>query len=961
MKNYKLINDEYIKDVDSEVKVYEHIKTKAKVLTLSNKDENKAFSISFRTIPKDSKGAAHIVEHCVLSGSRKYKTKEPFMDMIRGSMQTFLNAMTYPDKTMYPVSSRNKKDLYNLMDVYLDAVFYPLMREKEEIFKQEGWHYELEDKSSPLIYNGVVYNEMKGVYSDPQNLISDLICLNLHKDSSYGVDSGGNPKDIPSLTYEEFLSFHKKFYHPSNSYIYLYGDLDMEEALSFIDENYLKHFDYKDIDSKIILNEAFKEPKHIKGSFDADEDKKNRDYLAYSWCMGTADNKLDSFMQNFLIELLVNSDSAPLKMALLKKNLAEDIYAEGSSSLALDFSIIAKNTDASRAEEFKNTIFSSLKDLVKNGVNKDLLEATLNKFEFAFREGGGALKAIIYNIRAMNSWLYDKSPLDSLKTDDLIKQLRESINTDFVERYIEKKLLNNSYALLLEARPEVGKSKKEALELSNKLEAYKKSLSDSEINNLIKKTKELFDFQLTEDSPEDKATIPTLEISDIKKEITHIPRQVIEEEDTTYLFNPQFTNGISYLTISFDTSHIKTEDLENLSLLSTLLGKLSTKNYSYSKLDSEIYKVIGSYSISPTSYEDYSNNKELKRRLNLNFSSLDINLKKSLDIISEILFKSELEDKDRIKEVLLMEKSSNESSILQSGHILMMETVRSYSSKQSSYNAKTGGLPYYFYTCDLLDRFEEKWEDFYKSIKKLLAESINRKGLVINFTGSEESFKENKKYLKEFVSSLPNKSYKAWDYEFKKEAKNQAFSMPSNVQYISKGYDLDSLKAKYNGTYSVLSNILSSTYLHDNIRAKGGAYGGGMKISRTDLATYSYRDPNLIKTVEVYNNIYKFVENLDMNKEDIKNFIIGTMNTFDPHLPPSGKGSLNFSRYMTGTSEEEVSKFKEEAINTELKDLKALAPLLKEAMEKNYICAIGGEEILKENKNLFKEIIKLNR
>ncbi|CDZ75361.1 Peptidase family protein [Peptoniphilus sp. ING2-D1G] len=962
MNKYKLITEEYIDDVASTAKIYEHLKTKAKVLILSNNDENKAFSISFRTVPEDSTGVPHIVEHCVLSGSRKYRTKEPFMDMIKGSMQTFLNAMTYPDKTMYPVSSRNKKDFYNLMDVYLDSVFYPLMYEKEEIFRQEGWHYELEDKDSELTYNGVVYNEMKGVYSDEQNIVSDLITFNLHENSSYGVDSGGNPEDIPNLSYENFLAFHKKFYHPSNSYIYLYGDLDMEEALEYIDENYLSDFDYKEIDSQIKLNIPFDEPRTVHGTFSASEikDDEHKDYLAYSWCIGKSDDKLDSFMQNFLIELLVNSNSAPIKRALLEKNLAEDVYAEGSSSLALDISIIAKNTDSSRSEEFKKTIFDTLKSIVKEGLDKDLLEATLNKFEFSFREGGGTMKSIIYNIRAMNSWLYDKSPIDGLKTNDLIKELRENINSDFFEKYIEEKLLNNNYALLLIAEPEIDKDKKTNQKTKNKLQDYKNSLEPWEIQDMIDETHKLFDFQLSEDSPEDKSTIPTLEISDINKEITHIPMEITKKEDKTYLFSEQFTNEISYVTFSFDASHVKKDEVANLSLLSDLIGKLSTNQFDYAKLDSEIYKVLGNYSLNPVVYANYKNSDEINPRFNVSFKTLDINFEKSLNLIKEILLNTQLDDKNRIKEILQMEKSADESTLLQNGHVIMIETVKSYFLKQSDYASKISGLENYFYLRDLVSNFEEKWDEFRLSLEGLMKSFINSRNLIVHFTGSRKSYEENSKFIENFISQLPDEPIKKQEYEFKKQQKNQGFSLPANVQYISKGYDLKELGAEYNGAFSVLANILSSTYLHDNIRAKGGAYGAGIRLSMSsDVETYSYRDPNLTKTIEVYDNMDKFVENLNLDEKDIKNFIIGTMNVFDPMLSPQGKGNLSFTRYMSSITEKEISNFKNEAINTKLEDLRSLAPLLKKAMDKNYMCAICGDGVLNDNKDLFKEIINL--
>lgn len=964
MNNYKLIKKEFVEDVASEVEFYEHNKTKAQVLVLKNDDDNKTFGIGFKTIPSDSTGVAHIVEHCVLSGSRKYKTKEPFMDLIKSSMQTFLNAMTFPDKTIYPISSRNEKDFYNLMDVYLDSVFYPAMYKNRKIFEQEGWHYELDDKDGQLTYNGVVYNEMKGVYSDPQNTVSDSITFNLHKDSTYGVDSGGDPKHITDLTYENFLNFHETFYHPSNSYIYLYGDMDMDKALKYIDENYLSEFEYKDIDSSIKLNKGFKEQKFVESTYSASKEEigENKDYLAYSWSIGLASDKLDLFMKNFLIELLVESNSAPIKKALLEKNLGEDVYAEGSSSLALDFSIVSKNIDSSRIDEFKICIEKTLKDIVENGIDKNLLEATLNKFEFAFREGGGTQRSILYYIRALNSWLYGACPIESLKGNDLIKDLRQKMKDGFLETYIEDKLLNNSFSTITKLSPELNKNKKEEEIIKNKLNEYKNSLDQKEVEKIIKDAKSLVEFQMGEDTKEDKDTIPSLDLKDIKESVTHIPKEITEDDGVTYIFNDQFTNEIAYTTMSFDTSHITKEEIKNIPILTSLIGKLSTEKYNYNDLDSEIYKVLGGLSFTPVSYVDLKKDDTFYPRLNLSLKTLDLNFEKSLDIISEIVENTKFDNKNRVKELLLMEKSANESIILQNGHMIMIETVKSYFSKQSAYNSEISGLESYFYLCDLLKDFDKKWDSLLSSLETLKKSIFNRNNLVVNYTASKDSFEKNKDFLKSFISKLDNAKYEKYEYLFKAEKKNQAFTTSSNVQYVSKGCRLKDFGLKYKGSFSVLSNILSSEYLHYNIRAKGGAYGAGSKLTLTsDIVTYSYRDPNLSKTIDVYDNMYKFIEDLDISEEELKNYIIGSMNTFDPLLSPAAKGSANFSRFMTNMTEEDLARYKKEAINTSLEELKSLSPIIKKAMDENYLCAIGGSDVIEANKDLFKEIISLRK
>lgn len=956
---YKLLKEEMIDEVSSKALYFIHEKTKAQVLVLSNDDENKAFGIGFKTIPEDSTGVAHIVEHSVLSGSRKYRTKEPFMDLIKSSQQTFLNAMTYPDKTIYPVSSRNEKDFYNLMDVYLDAVFYPRMYEVKEIFEQEGWHYEME-KDSPLSINGVVYNEMKGVYSDPQSIVSDTLTFNLHPNSTYGVDSGGAPKEIPNLTYENFLNFHKKFYHPSNSYIYIYGNMDYEEVLKFIEDNYLNSFEFSNVDSEIKLNQPLEKTVFVKETYaatQAEVEKKN-DYVGFGWCVGKSLNPQDLFMRNFLSELLVNSDSSPIKQDVLSSGFAEDVWAENSTSLTLDLSIVAKNTGGKSAEEFRDFLYNSLENIVSNGIDKDLLLATFNKFEFAYREGGGIQKAIIYYIRSLNTWLYGENPIDGLKALSVIENLRNKIDTDFFEEYIKKHLLENKYSVGVQVVADADKNEIETNELKDKLETIKSSMSDEEVDEIISNHKNLVEYQLREDTEEDKNTIPSLEISDIKEGIEHIESEKFEEEYGTLLFNPQPTNGISYLTISFPAEHISIEDLPTMNLLSELFGKVSTDKYHYSNLDTEIYKIMGGFGTGLATYTDYTKENEFKSRFEASIKTLDLNFEKSIDLAKEILLNSKFDDKKRIKELVLLQKSYIEAVILQSGHSIAAEVVKSYFSKLSAYNQISGGFNYYFYLADLVDNFDSEWDNLSAKLKELSIKLINASDVVVNLT-SDDSAKKSK--VAEFLNVLPKEEYSPVEFEFTPCAKNQGFTTSANVNYVSKGYNLKEFGVNYSGIMPVLGNILSADFLHNQIRAKGGAYGAGVRFSMSDdIVTYSYRDPNLEKTVEVYDKMYEYIDSLNLSEEDLKNYIIGTMNAFDPLLGAAEKGSANFSRFMTNLTEEMVAEFKEQALSTKLSDIKALSSAIKQAMDKNYVAAIGSKEMI-EASDLFKEKIELKR
>ena len=959
MNNYKLIEEKYIDEVASNCKVYTHIKTGARVLTLENNDDNKAFGIGFRTPPERGNGVCHIVEHCVLSGSRKFKTKEPFMDLIKSSLQTFLNAMTFPDKTIYPVSSRNEKDFYNLMDVYLDAVFHPAIYEEEKIFLQEGWHYELKDKEDDLKYNGVVYNEMKGVYSASENLVSDAMVFALHEDSSYGVDSGGDPKLIPSLSYEEFKDYHKKYYHPSNSYIYLYGNQNMEEALDFIDKNYLQDFDKAEINSEIILNDEIKKTKDVEITFSAskDEMKDKIDYLSKGWTLGYADSKMDVFMRDFLAELLIDAQGGPLKKAIFDAGLAEDVYAETSSSLPLDLSIVLKNTEADKKDEFLKILRESLEKLVEEGIDKDLLEATLNKFEFIFREGGGTQKAIIYYIRALNSWLYDQSPLDALYYNDVLSEVKEKLNDGFVENYIKEKLLDNEYSVNLIARPELNKNHREEEELKKELQELKAKMSDEEIEEIVKKSRDLEEYQNQEDSQENKDTIPSLELSDIDEKVTEYPVEEDKLGDVVYLKTHQETNGIVYTTLSHDISFIEKEEMETMSLLLSLIGLIDTKNYTYEELNNEIYKATGGISFNPSVYVDAKDKEKYVLRMNIKMKSTADKLGRGLEIIDEIMNNSLLDSKKRIKELLNILKSRIESTMLQNGHQFIISILKSYYSRVADIQSHIGGLNYYDFMRDLVENFEEKWEDFERQSEKIYEKLFVRDNLIISTAGNLEDLNNIKPELEKYINSLEVKNIEPADYEFERNNKNEGLYTTSNVVYVSKGYNLEDLGLKYRGDLTVLANILNSSYLHNEIRAKGGAYGGGITIGRSgDMATYSYRDPNLKNTVKVYDSIGSFVENVRMSDENLKNFIIGSMNSFDPLLSPEQVGDINLSRFITGLKVEDLEKSKKEALETNLEKLNSYGKIFDEAMKKNYLTAFGSENIIRDGEDLFKEI-----
>lgn len=962
---FRLKEERYIDEIQSIGRVFIHEKSGARLFHLDNKDDNKVFSIGFKTPPSDSTGVPHIVEHSVLSGSDKYTTKEPFMDMLKGSLQTFINAMTFSDKTIYPIASRNKKDFYNLMDVYLDAVFFPKIYEKEEIFMQEGWHYEIFDKNQTIEYTGIVYNEMKGSYTSPENLLNDMVSASLYPDTCYKYSSGGNPEFIPELSYEDFLDFHKKFYHPSNSYIFLYGDGDIHEQLKYIDENYLTRFDREDIDSHINPQKSFsKRVESIEYYNLPDQDsEKDKTFLTMNFVLGENTDPITNVMVNILNYILISSSASPLKKALLDKGIGEDIFPIDAGGLQTSFGLVAKNTNADRKEEFEDTIIETLKTLVKEGIDKDLIKAAINNLEYSLREANGfPTKGLIYLINSFDSWLYDDNPYTHLEYNATLDFLKEKIASNYFEEYIEENLINNPHSSLVIVKPQKGLSDKKTKETLEKLEEYKSSLSEEELNNLIKANEDLRTMQLTDDTLEDKLTIPRLSLEDIDRKALDIPQEVLEKDKYTVLYHDIFTSHISYMDFLFDTRMLSEDEIPYINILTRLLGDLDTKNYSYSDLDNEIYINTGGISFTAQSFPDRDDDSIFYPKLNIRTRTTEENLEKTLELIKETIFYTKIENKKRIKELLQRSKSRIEMSVFQAGNSIVSSRVASYYSPRMNYNERVSGLEYYWFLNNLVKDFDKNFDSLVEKLNTIYRKVFNINNLIISFTGDRKDFDNFMDFKELILKDLNQASFKSFDYPFEDKPLNEGIKSISNVQYVGKGYNFKNLGYEYSGTMNVLAMVLNGDYLHNRVRAQGGAYGVGIGMGRTGaLNLSSYRDPNLVNTLETYDNMYKFVENLDLSDMELTNYIIGAVGSMDPALTPAAQASIGVSRYISGITLEDVQKTKNQVIDTQLADIKSFAPLLKETMDKNYICVLGNDKIIDQHKDLFNNMEDLNK
>ncbi|WP_290459190.1 insulinase family protein [Romboutsia ilealis] len=962
---FVLVREENIKEVNSIAKIFEHEKTGARLLHMENDDTNKVFSIGFKTPPEDSTGVMHILEHSVLCGSRKFPTKEPFVELVKGSLNTFLNAMTFSDKTIYPIASQNEKDFFNLMDVYLDAVFYPNIYKTKEILMQEGWHYDLEKKEDELTYKGVVYNEMKGAFSSPEGILMRKIQETLFPDNTYSNESGGDPKYIPDLTYEQFVDTHKKYYHPSNSYIFLYGDINLEKCLKFINEEYLANFDKKEIDAEIKPQEKYNSIKDMEYTYSISEedDEKEKTFLALNYVTGKSTDEEVYMDLNLLEYILLEAEGAPLKKALLDAEIGKDIFGSFDGGILQPvFSIIAKNSEVSKKEEFKKVVYDTLNDLVKNGIDKKLIEGCINAFEFRLREAdtGGYPKGLVYYMNAMDSWLYGGDPLMHIKYEHTIENVKKSLTTNHFEELIKKYMLDNTHASLLTLKPEKGLAQREEDELKEKLENYKNSLSEEELNKIVEETNNLILRQSTPDSPELLETIPLLSLDDIGKEVEDLPINKEKHNDIEILHCNTFTSNIAYLNFMFYGKCIKEEDIPYFSLLGNLLAKVDTKTYDYKELSNEILINTGDMYFRNQVYGNDKDENKYYPFLEVRTKVMDDKIYKSMEIMADIVKNSLFEDNKRIREVIRELISRIEMMLMQAGHQVAVGRVASYFSPAASYMEKISGYDYYKFLKDIENNFDNKIENLKSKLYELQNTIFNKNNLMVFITGEDKELNLLKENINKVVDVLSTESLNNNDYTFNEERKNEGLMTPANVDYVCKGYNFKKLGYDYNGSLLVLKTILGYDYLWNRVRVKGGAYGCMSTIARTgNMAFVSYRDPNLTETLKAFNEAPDFIKSFDVSDREMTKYIIGTISNLDMPLTPASKGEKALGMYMRGITKEDRQRERDEVLAANVETIKEYNKLIEDVMNKDFICVVGDEKKIKADKDIFKNLINV--
>ena len=961
LTTYEVLEEKELQDLNSVGYVLKHKKTGAKVALISNDDDNKVFCIGFRTPPADSTGVPHILEHSVLCGSENFPVKDPFVELVKGSLNTFLNAMTYPDKTVYPVASCNDKDFQNLMHVYLDAVFHPNIYKTEKIFMQEGWHYDLQSPEDELTINGVVYNEMKGAFSSPDDVLNRSMMEALYPDTTYGVESGGDPEVIPELTYEAFLDFHGKYYHPSNSYIYLYGNMDMAEKLEFIDKEYLSKYDYLEVDSEIAWQKPFGAESRVMIKDYPISDSENEEesaYLSLNFCLGkTLDKELiEAF--DIIDYALCSAPGAPLKQALTDQKVGKEVYSMLETSMMQPmFSIVAKDASLEKQPLFMETIERVLNEIVKNGFDKKALKAAINYYEFKYREAdfGSYPKGLMYGLKTFDSWLYDeKAPFMYLQANEVYEFLKEKAEENYFEELVQKYLLDNTHKAVVILKPKKGLAEEKDAALKASLQEKKAAMSREKIAEIVAQTKALEEYQEAEDSKEDMAKIPLLSREDIGKQARKLINKECKVKGIPALVHDVFTNGIAYLRMIFEIQDMPEELLPYLGVYKGCLGLLNTANYQYGDLYNEINLVTGGMSVVNNNYANIHDVNKYRLTMEVKAKVLYENVEKAVALMQEILMTSDFTDTKRLQEIIAEGRSRTQSQMMSAGHSVAVGRVASYGSVSGEIGELISGVPFYRLLCELDDHFDVKKDDLIEKLQEIAKFICRKENLMVDYVGTEEGMEKLENCVESFAEGLYSCSVKKESFVPVISVKNEGFMTSGQVQYVCRGGNFKKKGLDYTGSLRALKVMMGYEYLWNNVRVKGGAYGCMCGFGKSGECYFvSYRDPNLGKTVEIFEKAAENIRMFEADERTMTQYIIGAISDLDIPMNPAALGLFSLSAYMTGVTQEMLQKERDELLVTTEEDIRGLAEYIDAFVSENHLCVVGNTEKIKEEAELF--------
>lgn len=948
--SFTLQREQTIPEINTTAKLFIHDKTGARLLSLVNGDENKSFGINFRTPPADSTGIAHIMEHSVLCGSRKYPVKEPFVELIKGSLNTFLNAFTFPDRTSYPLASQNLKDFYNLIDAYLDAAFYPLI--SPETLQQEGWHYELEAPDAPLTYKGVVFNEMKGNYSSPDGLLGELSQHSIFPDNLYRFDSGGDPAAIPDLTYAAFKAFHDTYYHPSNAFIYFYGDDPEDQRLRLLDP-WLEAFDRKQVASLTPLQPVFSAPRSVRAVYDSGDTDDAKAYLQLNWLMPEVTDVHTSLALDLLSHILLGTPASPLKKVLSESGLGEDVTGGYQSDYRQGmFSAGMKGVANENTEKVEKLIIETLATLAREGLDPDTVAASLNTIEFHLREmnTGRFPRGLALMLSALGSWVYDADPLAALSFEAPLASIKTGIAAGrFFESLIEQYLLHNPHrtSVTLLPDPEEGK-RREAAE-SARLEKARTAMSPADLEQVIASATELKRRQEAPDVPEALAALPSLKLSDIDKNIRTIPLEIFELTGVKTINHSLFTNNIIYLDLGFDLHTLPAGLLPYTGLFGRLLLEVGTEKGDFVRLTQRIGRDTGGIrpSLLTSAIRDTGG---ATAWLFLRSKAVAAQSAALLDILKDILLTARLDNRERFKQILLEEKAGLEAGLIPGGHLVVNRHLRARFSEADWISEQIGGIAQLFFLRELSERIEKDWPSVLENLETVRRLLLNRSAMLANVTIDEANWSSLRPQLETFLATLPFVEASRSPVFHPSSSPNEGLTIPAQVNYVAKGADLYKLGYQLHGSVQVINKLLGTTWLWEKIRVQGGAYGGFSQFDmHSGIYTFlSYRDPNLLATLANFDAATGFLRNIDLTEAELTKSIIGTIGDLDAYLLPDAKGWTSMTRLLVGLTDARRQQFRDEVLGTTSNDLKSFAETLKTLAQRGEIVVLGSADAIEK-------------
>lgn len=952
--SFECIREEPVVEINATAREYRHLRTGARILSMLSEDTNKVFGINFRTPPSDSTGIAHILEHSVLCGSEKYPVKEPFVELLKGSLQTFLNAMTYPDKTCYPVASENVQDFYNLVDVYLDAVFHP--RITPETLQQEGWHYELDDMEAPLVYKGVVFNEMKGVYSSPEDVLDEYCQRSLFPDTTYGVDSGGDPRHIPDLTFDQFLAFHETLYHPSNAYIYFYGDDDPERRLDIIDAA-LAAFEAREVDSEITDPAAFREPRRLSVGYEPGDDAPDdaRSMFSINWLLPPTYDVDANLALSVLAFSMIGTPASPLRKALLDSGLGEDLAGAGFANYMKQMYFGTglrgiRNEDIPKAEAI---IRDTLEDLAARGLDPELLDASLNTLEFKMRESntGGYPRGLAYMLSALNFWLYGADPLEPLRFESPLARLKARLaaKEPVFQELVQTFFLENPHHSVVELKPEPGLARREQEAEEQRLREVRAGMSEEELRTTMEQTRRLREMQEAPDAPEDLATIPSLGRDDLNPAIKTTPQESGEIEGVTVQMHDLFTNGIVYCDVGFDLCRLPLELIPYVPLFGRCILEMDTRHEDFVSLSNRIGKTTGGIGASPLVSPRVGRGKPAAW-LFLRGKSTAAQAPAMLEIFRDVLLDTDFSDRERFRQIVLEDKAGFEAGIVPSGTQVADTRMRAGYCPAGWYNEQLKGITQLFFLRGLADRMETDWPAVQAELERLRATLIRQAHCVANVTIDAQTWTGLRGALETFLGSLPTEDPETAALLPTLQPVGEGLTIPAKVNYVVKGTNIFDQGYQLHGSIAAITNFLRAGYLWDRVRVQGGAYGAFCSLdTRSGIFGFgSYRDPNLTDTLAIYDATSSYLRELAMDTEELTKSIVGAIGSLDSYQLPDARGFSALARTLTGQTDALRQTYRDQLLGAVPDDVRAFADTLDTVRAQGTVVVVGSTDAIQE-------------